>query len=147
MFEDVLILKKGGIHIKKKNIGSFTRYCGGNVTQECIERGKNSPSAAIRKKSVFADNARRWKHENGGILKVQEVQRILDEVRKANLQHAYTIDLLNMKKPKRVWEAMTGQYEDGGKLTDDDYRERIKKFLLWRTVGPEESTYIKNFKM
>ena len=72
MFEDVLILKKGGIHIKKENIGSFTRYCGGNVTQECIERGKNSPSAAIRKKSVFADNARRWKHENGGILKAQE---------------------------------------------------------------------------
>lgn len=492
MFEDVLILKKGGIHIKKENIGSFTRYCGGNVTQECIERGKNSPSAAIRKKSVFADNARRWKHENGGILKAQEgtgnnfwsklwnaikeggmaardakigavgaqqvrdlysegknqeaqdlakqyakanttgialaggaastgllgdlivtgatttadtfidgdvdnfgknlslnaafdlaghgvgkllrnidwskvrnarkifsksridpifingkinqagiqeglfggkrsaesfmgsqtykdavahdialakrafgydinpvvddkyikmpvkvegaslgphdaglmypnpntnnpaddrilvdvgkhrtvndlaatifhenlhhgrfktidpqgntmfteiyhpekvnptldfyrwklkhlfkpeveipqellehykyltgveiphnegatnvlelgflgnaraksgypgaqeVQRILDEVRKANPQHAYTIDLLNMKKPKRVWEALTGQYEDGGKLTDDDYRERVKKFLLWRTVGPEESTYIKNFKM
>lgn len=66
------ILKKGGIHIKKENIGSFTRYCGGNVTQECIERGKNSPSAAIRKKSVFADNARHWKHENGGILKAQE---------------------------------------------------------------------------
>ena len=67
--ENILILKKGGIHIKKENIGSFTRYCGGNVTQECIERGKNSPSAAIRKKSVFADNARHWKHENGGILK------------------------------------------------------------------------------
>ncbi len=67
--DQIPILKKGGIHIKKKNIGSFTRYCGGNVTQECIERGKNSPSAAIRKKSVFADNARRWKHENGGILK------------------------------------------------------------------------------
>ena len=70
--DQIPILKKGGIHIKKENIGSFTRYCGGNVTQECIERGKNSPSAAIRKKSVFADNARRWKHENGGILKAQE---------------------------------------------------------------------------
>ena len=68
MFEDVLILKKGGIHIKKENIGSFTRYCGGNVTQECIERGKNSPSAAIRKKSVFAANARKWKHLFGGAL-------------------------------------------------------------------------------
>lgn len=67
--DQIPILKKGGIHIKKENIGSFTRYCGGNVTQECIERGKNSPNAAIRKKSVFADNARRWKHENGGILK------------------------------------------------------------------------------
>ena len=71
----------------------------------------------------------------------------LEEIRKSNPQHAYTIDLLNMKKPKRVWEAMAGQYEDGGKLTDNDYRERIKKFLLWRTISPEESTYIKNFKM
>ena len=57
--DQIPILKHGGIHIKKKNIGSFTRYCGDNVTQECIERGKNSPSAAIRKKSVFAANARR----------------------------------------------------------------------------------------
>ena len=91
----------------------------------------------------FLGNAR----AKSGYPGAQEVQRILDEVRKANPQHSYTIDLLNMKKPKRVWEAMTGQYEDGGKLTDDDYRERVKKFLLWKTVSPEESTYIKNFKM
>lgn len=91
----------------------------------------------------FLGNAR----AKSGYPGTQEVQKILDEVRKANPQHAYTIDLLNMKKPKRVWEAMTGQYEDGRKLTDDDYRERVKKFLLWRTIGPEESTYIKNFKI
>jgi len=31
------LLKKGsGIHIKEKNKGSFTRWCGGNVTNECI---------------------------------------------------------------------------------------------------------------
>lgn len=91
----------------------------------------------------FLGNAR----AKSGYPGAQEVQKLLDEVRKANPQHAYTIDLLNMKKPKRVWEAMTGQYEDGGKLTDNDYQERIKKFLLWRTISPEESTYIKNFKM
>lgn len=68
MFEDVLILKKGGIHIKKKNRGSFTRWCKGKVTEECIRRGKNSPNPAIRKKATFAANARRWKHENGGII-------------------------------------------------------------------------------
>lgn len=72
MFEDVLILKKGGIHIKKKNRGSFTRWCKGKVTEECIRRGKNSSNPAIRKKATFAANARRWKHENGGILKAQE---------------------------------------------------------------------------
>lgn len=57
------IFKSGGkIHIKKKNRGSFTRWCNGKVTEECIRRGKNSSNPAIRKKAVFAANSRRWKH-------------------------------------------------------------------------------------
>lgn len=57
------IFKSGGkIHIKKKNRGSFTRWCGGNVTEECIARGKRSKNPAIRKKAVFAANSRRWHH-------------------------------------------------------------------------------------
>lgn len=45
------MLKNGsGIHIKKKNRGSFRRWCGGDVTDECIRRGKNSPNPKIRKK-------------------------------------------------------------------------------------------------
>ena len=66
-------LKSGNkIKIKKKNIGSFTRYCNGKVTTECIQRGKNSPSATIRKRATFAQNARSWsKHEEGGILHAQ----------------------------------------------------------------------------
>ena len=65
-------LKKGsGIHIKEKNKGSFTRWCGGNVTEECIRRGKNSPDPKIRKKATFADNARHFKHRSGGQI-VQE---------------------------------------------------------------------------
>lgn len=71
MFEDILILKKGGIHIKKKNRGKFTEYCGGKVTEECIAKGKNSKDPKIRKRATFAANARKWKHENGGILKAQ----------------------------------------------------------------------------
>lgn len=70
--DQIPILKKGGIHIKKKNRGSFTRWCKGKVTEECIRRGKNSSNPAIRKKATFAANARRWKHESGGILKAQE---------------------------------------------------------------------------
>lgn len=53
-------MKKGGIHIKKSNEGKFTEYCDGKVTSECIERGKNSPSAKIRKRATFAANARKW---------------------------------------------------------------------------------------
>ncbi len=59
--------KKGSkIHIKKQNKGKFTDYCGGKVTQECINRGKNSSDPKIRKRATFAENARKWKHQNGG---------------------------------------------------------------------------------
>lgn len=60
--------KGGGIHIKKKNRGKFTDYCGGKVTSECIARGKRSSSPTIRKRATFAANARKWKHEGGGPL-------------------------------------------------------------------------------
>ena len=59
--EEIPILKRGGIHIKKKNRGKFTDYCGGKVTEECIQQGKNSSNPTIRKRATFADNARHWK--------------------------------------------------------------------------------------
>lgn len=63
----VHLLKKGsGIHIKKSHEGRFTEYCGGNVTEECIRRGKNSTDPKIRKQAVFAQNARKFKHQDGG---------------------------------------------------------------------------------
>lgn len=58
----------GGIHIKKENRGKFTEYCGGKVTSECIVRGKRSSSPTIRKRAVFAQNARKFKHADGGPL-------------------------------------------------------------------------------
>lgn len=62
-------LKKGsGIHIKKKNRGKFTEYCGGKVTDECISRAKKSKNPKLRKRATFAANARKWKHEKGGII-------------------------------------------------------------------------------
>ena len=68
----VEIMKKGSkIHIKESQKGSFTSYCGGKVTEECIRRGKNSSDPKIRKKAVFAQNARSWskkKHKLGGII-------------------------------------------------------------------------------
>ena len=57
-----------GIHIKKKNRGKFTDYCGGKVTEECIQRGKHSSNPTTRKRANFAANARKWKHLFGGKL-------------------------------------------------------------------------------
>jgi hypothetical protein len=55
------LIGKSGIKIKKKNRGKFTEYCGGNVTQECINRAKNSGNKRLIKRAVFAENARKWK--------------------------------------------------------------------------------------
>ena len=68
--------KKGNkIHIKKENRGKFTDYCGGKVTSECIQRGKNSPDPKIRKRATFAANARKWKHQSGGILEDRSAEK------------------------------------------------------------------------
>lgn len=56
------------IHIKESQKGSFTRYCGGNVTQECINRAKASGNSRLVKKATFAENARKWKHQYGGVM-------------------------------------------------------------------------------
>lgn len=78
----IIYLKNGAkIHIKKKNRGSFTKWCGGDVTSECIRRGKNSPNPKIRKKATFADNARHFKHKFGGqIVQEFKLRRMLNKL-------------------------------------------------------------------
>lgn len=66
---EVPYLKKGsGIHIKKKNRGKFTEYCNGKVTQKCIDKAKKSGNKTLVKRATFAENARKWKHQNGGTI-------------------------------------------------------------------------------
>ena len=68
--------KKGNkIHIKKENRGKFTDYCGGKVTSECIQRGKNGSDPKIRRRATFAANVRTWKHQSGGILEDRSVEK------------------------------------------------------------------------
>lgn len=58
----IQIFKDGSkIHIKKKNRGKFTEYCGGEVTQKCIDKAKKSGNPKLRKRATFAENARKWK--------------------------------------------------------------------------------------
>lgn len=96
----IIPLGKSGIHIKKKNRGSFTSYCGGKVTDACIQKAKNSPSAAIRKKATFADNARHWakKHQSGGKVDLNKLFIDVDrppqfELDRMNDNYMYDFDL------------------------------------------------------
>ena len=66
---NIPIYKSGSkIHIKKKNRGKFTDYCGGKVTDACIRRAKASGNPTLVKRATFADNARHWKHQDGGLI-------------------------------------------------------------------------------
>ena len=53
--------KYGGIHIKKKNRGKFNalKKRTGKTTEELT----HSKNPLTRKRAIFAQNARRWKHK------------------------------------------------------------------------------------
>jgi hypothetical protein len=43
---------------RRGTVGAFTEYCGGRVTEACIEKGLNSSDPAIVKRAQFAKNVR-----------------------------------------------------------------------------------------
>ena len=53
----------------------FTSYCGGKVTNECIRKAKASGNPTLVKRATFAQNSRRWKHEDGGEIKYSDPLR------------------------------------------------------------------------
>ena len=66
----------GSIHIKPENRGKFTEYCGGKVTDECIQRAKRSGNKKLIKRAVFAQNSRSWskKHFLGGAINIMRIK-------------------------------------------------------------------------
>lgn len=62
----ILFKKGGGIHINPKNKGKFnaTKKKTGKSTEE-LTHSKNHKT---RKRAIFAQNAKKWKHKFGGVL-------------------------------------------------------------------------------
>ena len=114
--------KKGNkIHIKKENRGKFTDYCGGKVTSECIQRGKNSPDPKIRRRATFAANARTWKHQSGGILEDRSAEKqrydewnqlsALDKLkRNFNIARQFISESPRLENVYNAAQAMLGEY-------------------------------------
>ena len=67
---NIIGVYKSGIKIKKSRRGLFTEYCGGEVTDECIQKAKKSGNPKLVKRAVFAYNARGWskKKQDGGTM-------------------------------------------------------------------------------
>lgn len=63
-FGGPLFAEGGRIHIKPENRGKFTetKRRTGKTTEELT----HSKNPVTRKRAIFAQNARKWKHENGG---------------------------------------------------------------------------------
>ena len=65
-------MKRGGIHIKEKNKGKFTESArqAGKSVQEHATDVLNDPNATRlqKRRAQFAKNAKKWKHEEGGII-------------------------------------------------------------------------------
>ena len=61
--------KDGGIHINPENRGKFnaTKARTGKTTEELT----HSLNPLTRKRAIFAQNAAKWNHEDGGLLKAQ----------------------------------------------------------------------------
>ena len=114
--------KKGNkIHIKKENRGKFTDYCGGKVTSECIQRGKNSPDPKIRKRATFAANVRKFKHQSGGILEDRSAEKqkydewnqlsALDKLkRNFNIARQFISESPRLENIYNAAQAMLGEY-------------------------------------
>ena len=112
--KDILQFLKNGsrIHIKESQKGTFTKYCNGKVTNECIQRGKNSPNPKIRKKATFADNARHFKHKDGGKAFVKGVS-ILDSNPNAYKYVKKKYQMAQEGTKLNFWQK-TGNFLNGG---------------------------------
>lgn len=79
------ILKKGGgIHIKPENKGKFTATK--KKTGKSTEELTHSKNPLTRKRAIFAQNARKWKHKTGGLLiRKRDKGATIKEVGKAPL--------------------------------------------------------------
>ena len=96
---------------KRGTKGSFTKYCGGKVTDECIERGLNSPNPLTRKRAALAKSFRSIaKKQEGG-----DAGYGLDPNDVGKERSGYFIDILNRNRDNANMDAMIDeamQYED-----------------------------------
>ena len=77
LFSIPMLANGSGIHIKKENRGKFTetKKRTGKTTEELT----HSKNPLTRKRAIFAQNSRKWKHEDGGeVHKPNNHRSILD---------------------------------------------------------------------
>lgn len=142
---------------KKGTKGSFTEWCGGKVTEECIERGLRSKDEKIRRRAQLAKTFREMrKKEQGGSIDnantssyVEEIKRkylskINDNVQKnmlmdlaqksLDLEDAYIDYINNAKRIQQLEQELYGgivSYEEGGQYVNQNISyEEFVQFVM-----------------
>lgn len=110
LFSIPVLANGSGIHIKKENRGKFTetKKRTGKTTEELT----HSKNPLTRKRAIFAQNAKKWKHEDGG------------EVHKPN-GHRSILDN-GWFKTKDLKNPLT--YQQGGNFTTGALADTIWEF-------------------
>ena len=134
---EIPIFKKGsGIHIKKENRGKFTDYCNGKVTQECIDKAKKSGNKKLIKRAVFAENARKWKHQKGGL--IQKFQKPASPIKRLDVDGLRNDPEYKKNFNWKMHDANLALIQDSLIARNADFPERV---AILGQVIPESGGY------
>lgn len=139
---------------QKGTKGSFTEYCGGEVTQACIDKAKKSDDPKIVKKAIFAENARKVAKkkkdfENKNLPKTEQnniKNKIKDDDTKMtdDTNKDLTTDSKKIIDGQEVDTPAEGDdYEAGDKVKGDPYNETER---YDKTEKKEKKTDMEDFK-
>ena len=116
--DSLIPIGKSGIHIKKENRGKFTEYCGGKVTDACIRKAKASGNPKLVKRATFAANARKWKHQEGGLL-ISDVDTRSDTTRQGYHEGLPAYGAADASNTAGLWDLMNHKVVSGDVITGE----------------------------
>ena len=108
------LLKKGGkIYIKPENRGKFTALK--KRTGKSASWFKAHGTPAQKKMATFALNAKKWKHQEGGVISKQELfaNKFYDSIAKALLKRGLSLDGINNILKQVALESDYGAIQSG----------------------------------
>jgi len=131
---------------EKGTVGAFTRYCGGKVTEECIQRGLRSPDPKVRARARLARTFRKYSKETGGEVSENTVD-FLTNMKETFINSLSDASLMNLVKDIEEAYRKNQAYDRinmfAGELLTRRYGGSIKKYQEGGAMEPtalEQST-------
>jgi len=120
---------KSKIHINPKNKGKFnaTKKATGKTTEELT----HSKNPVTRKRAIFAQNAKKWKHAEGGLINGLEIEKSNDKNYDAQLKKF--IDDYN-----RTFKFAIGGTTDDSQATLDQYDQNVANMQIPGEYNPSQ---------